>query len=211
MSLGSESTKQVSQQDADADQAVGHVDGEAAGKRRNMMAELRGQEQRNEFVEQDEEQEGEHEAERQHVGADLARLFTVPRIFSGYSSGPSAALNENLVAFAPSAMVWPMRPRPAEDGILEDRILVGDLRHRVLVSDDLALRIAHGDAVTVRRQHHHAFHHGLAADEGFLTAFQNGQHLQMGCQAQEASQGHKGHRLHYSGWLAGGGRPGGVL
>ncbi len=123
-------------------------------------------------------QEGEDEAERQHVRADLARLFPVPRIFSGYER-TSATLNENLVAFGAQRHGLADAAQAAQDRILEDRITVGDLGNRVLMSDDLALRIADGDAATVRRQHHDAFHHRLPADKGFLTAFQDGQHLQM--------------------------------
>src|SRR5580698_6230057 len=69
----------------------------------------------------------------------------------------------------------------------------------MLMRDDLPLRIAHRDAAAMRSQHHHAFHHRLPADKGFLTAFfKDGQHLQMHGQAQESSQSHQVHRLHYS-------------
>ena len=91
-------------------------------------------------------------------------------------------------------MVWPMRPKPRKMGYLKigccrSAILVTG----VLVSDDLALReLPDGNAATVRRQHHHALHHRLPADKGFLTAFEDGQHLKMRREAQKTSESHKG-------------------
>jgi hypothetical protein len=37
----------------------------------------------------------------------------------------------------------------------------------------------------VRRTHHHPFHHGLAADEGFLAALHDGQQLNLGEKAEK--------------------------
>ncbi len=108
------------------------------------------------------------------------------------SSGARAVLNENLGGFGAQRHGLADAAETSEDWVLEDGIPVGDLRNRVFVGNDLALRIAHRDAATVRRQHHHAFHHGLSADEGFLTAFEDGQHLQMVGKAQKTSEGHKG-------------------
>jgi hypothetical protein len=47
----------------------------------------------------------------------------------------------------------------------------------------------------VRSAHHHPFHHGLAADEGFLAAFQYGQHLNVREQAEKCSEGQIGNPL----------------
>jgi hypothetical protein len=39
----------------------------------------------------------------------------------------------------------------------------------------------------MRSAHHDALHYRLSADEGFLAAFQNRQHLQVRVEAQKAS------------------------
>ena len=44
---------------------------------------------------------------------------------------------------------------------------------RRLFRHDLAVRLAHRDAIAVGRAHHDAFHDGLAADKGFFAAFQH--------------------------------------
>ena len=51
---------------------------------------------------------------------------------------------------------------------------------RHFLGDNFAARLAHRHAVTVRRAHHDAFHHGLAADKGFLAAFQDRHQLHVG-------------------------------
>ena len=48
---------------------------------------------------------------------------------------------------------------------------------RFAVSGNFAGRFAAGDGPSVRRAHHHALEHGLAADQGFLAAFKRGQQL----------------------------------
>ena len=51
---------------------------------------------------------------------------------------------------------------------------------RHLFGDDFAVGLAHRHAIAVGRAHHDAFHDGLAADEGFLAAFQDRHQLGMG-------------------------------
>ena len=46
---------------------------------------------------------------------------------------------------------------------------------------------AHRHAVAVGRPHHDAFHHGLSADEGFLAAFQDRHHLDMGKKTEKGA------------------------
>ena len=77
----------------------------------------------------------------------------------------------------------------------KNRVLVDlvALRHAVdghFLGDDPAIRLAHRDAITVRGAHHHAFHDGLPADEGFLAALQCGQHLRMHEDAEKSAEGH---------------------
>jgi hypothetical protein len=46
--------------------------------------------------------------------------------------------------------------------------------------NDLAGRLAAGDRPGVRRAHHHAFEHGLAADKSFFSALKGGEKLNSG-------------------------------
>jgi hypothetical protein len=59
----------------------------------------------------------------------------------------------------------------------------------------------------VRGAHHDALDDRLPADEGFLTAFEDGQHLNMREKTNEGAQGHNSslsERFYYNGFLAGG-------
>ncbi len=56
------------------------------------------------------------------------------------------------------------------------------------------LGFAHRHAVAVGRAHHDAFHDRLAADEGFLAAFQDGHHLHVGKKAEKGARGHRSSR-----------------
>ena len=53
------------------------------------------------------------------------------------------------------------------------------------VGGDLAGGFADGDAPGMRRAHHYAFHYGLTADEGLLSAFKGGKQLQSSKKTQE--------------------------
>ena len=191
--LGAREQEQIAQKNADADQAVGHVDREAAGERGNAVADSRGQIQRNELIQEDEERQEKTKPRviiLELISPDFSPSLARLRLKRG--------IERKLGASRPSAMVWPILPRPRSTGYLKIGYLSAILRNRVLLGDDLAVGLAHGDAVAVRRQHHHAFHHRLAADERFFTAFQHGQHLQMRGQAQESSNGHGNLRSHYT-------------
>ena len=48
---------------------------------------------------------------------------------------------------------------------------------RLAVGGDFAGRLAAGNCPGVRRAHHHAFKHGLAADQGLLAALKRRQQL----------------------------------
>jgi hypothetical protein len=50
---------------------------------------------------------------------------------------------------------------------------------------DLTAGLADGDAPRVWGAHHYALHHGLTADEGFLSAFKSGKQLQSSKKTQE--------------------------
>ena len=54
--------------------------------------------------------------------------------------------------------------------------------------DDLAILFAHGNAPGVRRTHHDAFEHGLAADQRFFGAFERGKELEDGLESQYLAQ-----------------------
>ena len=70
------------------------------------------------------------------------------------------------------------RAQTAEDGQLENGILIRNPFQGALFCDDFTIGLSDRDAVAVRRSHHHAFHHGLAADERrFFSVFEHGQEL----------------------------------
>ena len=52
------------------------------------------------------------------------------------------------------------------------------------------LGLAHRHTIAVRGAHHDAFHDGLPADQGFLAAFEDGQHLNMGKKTKKSAKGH---------------------
>ena len=84
----------------------------------------------------------------------------------------------------PSHMAWPSVPRPRRIGSLKIGYF-SDMRGSGLSSVTISpFGFAHRDAIAVRRAHHDAFHHGLAADQRFLAAFEDGQHLNVCAQAR---------------------------
>ena len=138
--------------------------------------------------------ERENQVQPHHPGGDFAG-------FAVSSPRPSsAALAEKRSAFMPSDIACPSVPSPRRNGQLESRVLLRHPRERAFFGDDLAIRLAHRDAIAVRGAHHDAFHHGLAADQRFFAAFQDGQHLNMRAKAQETSDRQNfGLRFHYIG------------
>ena len=73
----------------------------------------------------------------------------------------------------------------AEDGEFKDGVLFGGSGDGHFFRDDFAGGFADGNAVGVRSTHHDALHNGLAADEGFLARLQDGEHLDVGKEAEE--------------------------
>ena len=88
----------------------------------------------------------------------------------------------------PSDIAWPSVPSPRSTGNLKNRVLLGHPRHRHLFGDDLAVGLANRDAIAVGRAHHDAFHDGLAADEGFLAALEDREHLNMREKTKESTE-----------------------
>ena len=83
----------------------------------------------------------------------------------------------------------PQRAQTPEYRELENRILVGDFLKGAFLGDDLAIRFAHRDTVTMGRAHHHALHDRLTADEGgFLAALKHGHELDVCEKTPENSQ-----------------------
>ena len=97
---------------------------------------------------------------------------------------------EKRSAFMPSHIAWPSVPRPRKTGQLEDLGYFSEMRGSGFSSVTISpVGLAYGDAIAVRRAHHDAFHHGLAADQGrFLAAFEDGQQLDMREKTQETAQ-----------------------
>ncbi len=172
------------EEDHQADDAVHHVDRESAVQRRDSLAHLGGQQQRHELVHEQEEQQRKRQRQGHHPAGELRRLLAVlGGLFAQrYVGRKLQRLHAQIHGLAE-------RSQAAQNGQLENRIFLGHARQRALFRDDLAIRLAHRDAIAVRRAHHDAFHDGLAADQRLFAAFENGQHLNMGAQAQKASDG----------------------
>ena len=67
-------------------------------------------------------------------------------------------------------------------------MLFGKPLERFAHGDNFARRLAAGNRPGVRGTHHHAFEHGLAADQSFFPALQRGQKLHGHQETHEISQ-----------------------
>src|SRR5581483_7790890 len=74
----------------------------------------------------------------------------------------------------------------AQDGPLEEAMLLGHARNRHFLGNHLAVRLANRDAIAVWRPHHDALHDGLTADKSLLAALKYREHLDM-CEKTEKS------------------------
>lgn len=139
-----------------------------------------------EFVQNDEKEHGKDHLRVHHPVGNRLGLFgglAVDGLFGkggvgGEAKGPDAE-SHSLAEGA----------QAAKDGVFKERVLFAHAGDGFFFHDDFAIGFAYGDAIAVRRAHHYALHDGLTADEGFLTAFEHGEHLDMGEKTKSCSDG----------------------
>ena len=179
------------EEDGDADGAIGEVERQPLRQRRVGFPQPRRQVQRQELVEEQERPHHHDQVGCEHPlgkfpGRLPGRIFAALRldlVFHKDVGGELQRLDAQLHGLVEGA-------HAAEYGQLEDGVLFGNPRQVLLFGDDFAALPAHRHAVAVRGAHHHAFHHRLAADEGFLAAFQNRQDEAVGETTKVGTQGH---------------------
>jgi hypothetical protein len=76
----------------------------------------------------------------------------------------------------------------ADDGPGHPFVLFRGTLERFAHGDHFARGLAAGDRPGVRRAHHHAFQHSLAADQGFFATFKRGQKLHGHQETHDISQ-----------------------
>ena len=157
----------------------------------DAVADLGGQFERHELVEEEEEQERDDQICGHHPGG-YARGLAVRTFLQS-----RAALAENLQGAHAQRHRLAERAQTAHHRVFEHRVFLGHARERQLFGDDAAGGFANRDAVAVRRAHHDAFHDGLAADKRFLAAFENGQKLGVHRKAQKTSNGQAWDSVHH--------------
>ena len=156
---------------AEADDAVHHVeDNLIAEHRRDVLLQLGGGHQRQELVHEDEEADREQDVKRGYPAVDLKFLAVLTgRNFIEHDIGGKAqrpeAKSHGLTQCDHAANDRPSHPLVLFRGAFQGLGMRGNG----------AVGAAHADAPGVRRAHHDALQHRLAAHQGLFTAFQRRQ------------------------------------
>src|SRR5262245_11494713 len=117
---------QKSEKDSHTNAAVNHVEGDSSMKGGETLFEQRGQVQRNEFIQEDKETEGEKQVQRHHPGRNFLR-FSLLRLGFGRVlierrvGGKLQCLHAKPHRLSESS-------NAAQDGIFEERIFFGNAR-----------------------------------------------------------------------------------
>src|ERR1022692_1759740 len=175
--------EQKCQENRDADEAIGGVESDAALEHRVPFSEGGDGVQRHELVKENEKREGEEQVQTDGPTGDLLGCgfgrFGLQHGVGREFQRPQTQ-RHRLTEGADAA----------QDRVFEDAVLLGHARQRLLLGDDLARRLADRDTIAVRGAHHDALDYGLAADQRFLAAFEDGHHLDMREKTKEGTQGH---------------------
>src|ERR1035441_691044 len=181
--LHTRNQKQKRQEDGDADEAVGGVEGDAAFQQRVPFPERGDGVQRHKLIKEDEKSEGNEHVHTDRPSGDF---------FGGSLRG--FALQHGVGRELQRSQTQGHRliegPDAAHDGVFEDAVPLGHARQRLLLGYDFAARLAHGHTVAVRGAHHDALDNGLPADQRFLAAFENGHQLDVREKTKVGAQRH---------------------
>jgi hypothetical protein len=172
-------------EDDEPDHAIDRVERDLAFKHRLPVAEIFGEFKRNELVNHYEKDDREEHLDGHHPRRDFGRLvgFAVVKRCVGGELERSHSERHRLAE----------RAETAQHGVFEPRVFLGHARNRHILADDFAGGLAHGDAIAVGGAHHDAFHDSLAADERFLPAFKDGEHLDVRKKAKKCAEGQIGY------------------
>ncbi len=172
------------EEDRDPDNAIHQVEDHLVAEHRMDAPQSGGRHERHELVHKDEEADRDEHVQRQHPAANLHFLLALlfgeafERDVGGVAQGAEAERHR-----------LSQRDHAANHRPAHPLVALRRARHRLRVHRHLPRRLAHRDSPGMRRAHHHALQHGLAAHERCLLAvFQGGEQLRGGKQAYELAQ-----------------------
>ena len=162
------------QEERDSDDAVHQVENDLLSEYGVHPLQFRRCQQRQKLVHEDEETDRDDDVDRSHPAADFQFLlvFVFVRLGLQFVEGDVGGKTQRAET---------ERHRMTQgDDAANDRprhpfVLFRQPLQRFAVSGHFARRFATGDGPCVRRAHHNAFEHGLAADQRFFAAFEGGQ------------------------------------